>query len=95
MIPMRFEPSTAAYKTIPTPTPLTLELHKHTNQENIIRLRYMGEARGLGFGTGIPRVGIFHTVPVPANTVPITGTGTYRTVICAVSHGYHANPWDI
>ena len=42
----------------------------------------------VGFGTGIPRVGIFHTVPV-------TGTGTYRTVICAVSHGYHANPWDI
>src|SRR5882762_6102084 len=25
----------------------------------------------LGFVTGIPRVGIFHTVPVPANTVPV------------------------
>ena len=38
------------------------------------------------FGTGIPRVGKSEPVPVPANTVPVTGTGTYRTVICAVSH---------
>jgi hypothetical protein len=39
----------------------------------------------LGLVTGIPRVGISHTVPVPANTVPVTGTGTYHTVICTVS----------
>jgi hypothetical protein len=40
----------------------------------------------LGLGTGIPRVGKSEPVPVPANTVPVTGTGTYRTVICAVSY---------
>ena len=41
---------------------------------------------GVGFVTGTPWVGIFHTVPVPANTAPVTGMGTYRTRICAVSH---------
>ena len=39
----------------------------------------------IGLVTGIPRVGMSHTVPVPANTVPVMGTGTYRTVICMVS----------
>jgi len=43
----------------------------------------------LGFVTGIPRVGIFHTVPIPANTIPIMGTGTYRTRIGAVFHETH------
>jgi len=37
----------------------------------------------LGFVMGIPWVGISHTVP--ANTVPVTGTGTYHTVIYVVS----------
>jgi len=41
----------------------------------------------LGFGTGIPRVGFSHTVPEPGNTVPVPGTGTYRTVKLAVSYG--------
>jgi hypothetical protein len=40
----------------------------------------------LGFVTGILWVRIFHTVPVPANTIPVTGTGTYHTCICTVSH---------
>jgi hypothetical protein len=44
---------------------------------------------GLGFVTGIPRVRISHTVPVPANTVPVTGMGTYHTIICAVSDETH------
>jgi hypothetical protein len=35
----------------------------------------------LRFGTGNPQVGISHTVP-------ILGTGTYRTVIYMVSNGY-------
>jgi hypothetical protein len=38
----------------------------------------------LGFATGIPRVRFSHTVPEPAETVPSTGTGTYRPVIFAV-----------
>jgi hypothetical protein len=50
--------------------------------------RYKAKVSELGFGMGIPWVGIFHTVPV-------TGTGTYCTVICTVSHGYHTNPCDI
>ena len=36
------------------------------------------------FGTGILRVGIFNTVPVPIYTVPILGTGPYLTVLVAV-----------
>jgi hypothetical protein len=40
----------------------------------------------LVFGTGIPQVSKSEPIPVPANTIPVTGTGTYRTVICAVSH---------
>jgi hypothetical protein len=48
-------------------------------------------SRGLRFATGIPRVGFSRTVPVPADTVPVAGTGTHRTAIDAVSyetHGY-------
>lgn len=45
----------------------------------------------LGFRTGIPRVGISHTAPAPADTVPVTGKGTYRTVIGAVSNGFILN----
>jgi len=37
------------------------------------------------FVTGILRVGISHTVPGPANTIPVTCMGTYCTVICVVS----------
>jgi len=37
----------------------------------------------------IPWAGIFNTVPVPANTVPVMGTGTYRTHIRIVSHETH------
>ena len=38
---------------------------------------------------GIPWVGISHTLPRPANTVPFMGMGTYHTVICAVSDETH------
>ena len=38
----------------------------------------------LGFGTGIPQVRKFDTVPVPMNTIPVTGTGRYCTVIATV-----------
>ena len=34
----------------------------------------------LGFIRGIPRVQIWYTVPVPADTVPFAGKGTYLTV---------------
>jgi hypothetical protein len=34
----------------------------------------------IGFGTGILRVHFSHTVPVPAETVPMAGAGTYRPV---------------
>jgi hypothetical protein len=40
----------------------------------------------VGFDTGNPQVGISHTAPVPLNTVTVAGTGTYRTVIYAVSY---------
>ena len=40
----------------------------------------------LGFRTGNPRVGNWHTVPAPADTVPVTGTGTPRPVNRAVLH---------
>ena len=43
--------------------------------------------RGVVFGTGIPRVGFSHTVPEPAHTIPVPGTGTYRTVNLTVSYG--------
>ena len=43
-------------------------------------------AWSLGFVTGNPRVGNFHTVPAPVYTVPISGTGTYRTRSAAVSY---------
>ena len=39
----------------------------------------------LGFFMGILQVRISHTVPIPANTIPITGMGTYHTVIHVVS----------
>ena len=35
-------------------------------------------------GTGIPRVSIFNTVPVPVYTIPVLGTGLYRTILVAV-----------
>ena len=40
--------------------------------------------RWLGFVTGIPWVGYFHTIPVPIVTVPVTGAGTHRTHSAAV-----------
>jgi hypothetical protein len=39
----------------------------------------------LGFITGNPRVGNFHTTPVTHNTVPATGTGTHHTRL----HGFY------
>jgi len=36
--------------------------------------------RLIGFSTGIPRVGISRTAPVPAGTAPLTVTGRYRPV---------------
>jgi hypothetical protein len=38
----------------------------------------------IGFVTGIPQVRISQTVPVPANTIPVAGAGTYRPVNWAV-----------
>jgi hypothetical protein len=38
----------------------------------------------LGFNTGNPRVGFSDTAPVPVYTVPVPGTGTYRTVFFTV-----------
>ena len=38
---------------------------------------------------GIPWVGISQTVPIPANTIPIMGMGTYYTVIHTVSDETH------
>ena len=38
----------------------------------------------VAFGTGIPQVGIFNTVPVPVYTVPVSGMGPYRTVLVTV-----------
>jgi hypothetical protein len=40
----------------------------------------------VGFRTGNPRVGFYHTVPEPAYTVPVAGTGTHCTVNRAVSY---------
>jgi hypothetical protein len=47
----------------------------------------------VAFGTGIPQVGISHTVPVPTETVPIAGTGTYLPVISAVCHETRGIPF--
>jgi hypothetical protein len=38
----------------------------------------------IGFNTGNPRVGFSDTAPVPVYTVPVPGTGTYRTVFFTV-----------
>ena len=38
------------------------------------------------FVTGIPQVQLLHTVPVPAETVAVAGTGTHQPVIFAVCH---------
>jgi hypothetical protein len=40
----------------------------------------------VGFIMGIPWVGIFHTVPVPANTIPVPGIYQYRLVHVMVPH---------
>ena len=40
----------------------------------------------LRFATGIPRVGICHTVTVPSDTAPVQGKGRNRTLIYAVSY---------
>ena len=39
----------------------------------------------VGFRTGNPRVGFSHTVPIPANTLPVAGTTLTQPVNCAVS----------
>ena len=46
----------------------------------------------VGFFIGIPQVGISHTIPVPANTIPIMGMGTYCTIIRTVSDKTHSIP---
>ena len=41
---------------------------------------------------GNPQVGFSHTVPIPANTLPVAGTTLTRPIIFAVSdepHGIH------
>ena len=40
-----------------------------------------------GFVMGIPLVQISSSIPIPINTIPIMGTGTYH-IISAVSNGY-------
>jgi hypothetical protein len=40
----------------------------------------------VGFRRGNPRVGFYHTIPKPAYTVPVAGTGTHCTVNRAVSY---------
>ena len=40
----------------------------------------------LGYVTGIPRVRNSNTAPVTVYTVPVSGTGTYRTHSAAVSY---------
>jgi hypothetical protein len=47
------------------------------------------EPLSIGFVTGIPRVGNFNTVPAPVYTVPVSGTGTYRTRSATVSYETH------
>ena len=43
----------------------------------------------IAFGTGIPQVGIFNTIPVPVYTVPVLGTGLYHTVLVMVLYKTH------
>ena len=47
----------------------------------------------LGFVTGIPRVQFSHTVPVPAKTVPMAGTGTHQPVVFAVCYETRGIPF--
>src|ERR1700689_472631 len=51
-----------------------------------IALHGRGTRPSVGFRTGNPWVRFSHTVPVPANTVPVTGTTRTRPVNCAVSN---------
>jgi hypothetical protein len=52
-------------------------------------LQFLWVPRQLGFDMGIPRVGNFDTVPVPADTIPVSGMGTYCTISAAVSYETH------
>jgi len=45
-----------------------------------------GAGGWLRFATGIPRVGICHTITVPSDTTPVQGKGRNRTLIYAVSY---------
>ena len=45
------------------------------------------------FFTGILRVQFSHTRLVPAETVPVVGTGTYRPVISTVCHETRGVPF--
>jgi hypothetical protein len=47
----------------------------------------------IGFRTGIARVRFSHTVPVPAETAPVAGTGTYRPVISTVCYETRGIPF--
>ena len=51
-----------------------------------IALHGRGTRPSVGFRTGNPWVRFSHTVPVPTNTVPVTGTTRTRPVNCAVSN---------
>ena len=43
----------------------------------------------LRFATGIPRVGICHTITIPSDTAPVQGKGRNWTLIYAVSYETH------
>ena len=42
---------------------------------------------------GIPQVQFSHTIPIPAETTPLAGTGTYRPVIFTVCYKTHGIPF--
>ena len=43
----------------------------------------------LGFFMGIPWVGNLDTIPVPVDTIPVMGTGTYHTIYAVVLYKTH------
>ena len=47
----------------------------------------------LGVRTGIPWVRFSHTIPVPAETAPVAGTGTSRPVISTVCYETRGIPF--
>src|ERR1700759_1352229 len=51
------------------------------------------DSTSVRLGTGHPRVGKSKPIPVPANTVPVAGTGAQRTCFAAVLYETHGI-WD-